>query len=144
MYCNLLCEWGDKSELNTRRYQLLAPVETPPYYSWRTDTSSFHPNRSEFVNHCFIHLINKYLLLPWATYDLCFCYTPSCLGITANELILVFPAICHEMTNLTQLPGYFPTGNVYYVHQKHVTLILIHNHAIPIVWGVLLSITELR
>lgn len=27
IYCDLLCEWGDKSELNIRRYQLLAPAK---------------------------------------------------------------------------------------------------------------------
>ena len=66
---------------------------------WRIVTSSFHPSFRLFYtyrNSLYFQYQNN-LLLPWATCDLCFCYTPSYLGITANQLILVFPAICNEL-----------------------------------------------
>ena len=60
-----------------------------------------------FSSNYLLYSLKISLLLPWATYDLCFCYTPSCLGITANELILVFPIICNELPALIQGPGLF-------------------------------------
>ena len=93
---------------------------------WRNITSSFHPSFRLFYSLIIFNIINN-LLLPWATYDLCFRYTPGCPGITANQLVLVIPCHLLWVTSSSSSQGYSLTESVYCADQKHVTLIVEYN-----------------
>ena len=82
-------------------------ISPKPMKDWHLQLSPWIIQNMFWMNLFHLHSSKLFFCCLWATCDLCFCYTPGCRGITANELVWLFPVTCNKGTILIQFSGLF-------------------------------------